>query len=365
MDMMKGSTSFRALRDKYKDFSAPSVEITVGSEKISEKKADIQEIEVELTSGFEASGCVFYVDGAYRVKDTAFDKKIADKLQIGESVKIKLGYISREEVFRGYISQVEYQHGTEEDDYRIRVECMDIKGLLMKTRRMEFFTQKSADAVVKAILGETPVSSYLAGKEIDSCKEEEVPLRSHMMTDYEVIVEQAEKQGYEFFIIQGKAYFRKRQKVTSALMTMGPAQGILNARFSMSAQPLVKKIEIRSIDPESGKQIKGEAALSGTFGKGSGYKKLLGDSRQVFYEPGVQDAAEAKARAQARMDQISQRFGELECECVGIPELSPGRFVEVDELSSQADRKYYITYVRHVLSEDGYRTYIRAGVNSL
>ena len=30
MDMMKGSTSFRALRDKYKDFSAPSVEITVG-----------------------------------------------------------------------------------------------------------------------------------------------------------------------------------------------------------------------------------------------------------------------------------------------------------------------------------------------
>lgn len=39
MDMMKGSTSFRALRDKYKDFSAPSVEITVGSEKLSEKKA--------------------------------------------------------------------------------------------------------------------------------------------------------------------------------------------------------------------------------------------------------------------------------------------------------------------------------------
>ena len=56
MDMMKGSTSFRALRDKYKDFSAPSVEITVGSEKLSEKKADIQEIEVELTSGFAASG---------------------------------------------------------------------------------------------------------------------------------------------------------------------------------------------------------------------------------------------------------------------------------------------------------------------
>ena len=60
-----------------------------------------------------------------------------------------------------------------------------------------------------------------------------------------------------------------------------------------------------------------------------------------------------------------QQFGELECECVGIPELAPGRFVEVEELSSQADRKYYITYVRHVLDEDGYRTYLKAGVNSL
>ena len=70
-------------------------------------------------------------------------------------------------------------------------------------------------------------------------------------------------------------------------------------------------------------------------------------------------------RAKARMEDICQQFGELECECVGIPELAPGRFVEVEELSSQADRKYYITYVRHVLDEDGYRTYLKAGVNSL
>ena len=227
---------------------------------------------------------------------------------------------------------------------------------------MEFFTQKSADAVVKAILSEQPVSSYLSGKEIDTCPEE-VPLRSHMMTDYELITEQANKQGYEFFILQGKAYFRKRQKVTSSIMKLSPLQGILKARLSFSGQQLVKKIEIRSIDENSGKQIKGEASIQGSFGSGS--KKMMGNSRQVFYEPGVKDASEAAKRAKARMEDICQQFGELECECVGIPELAPGRFVEVEELSSQADRKYYITYVRHVLDEDGYRTYLKAGVNSL
>ena len=270
MDLMKGSTSFRSLRKKYDDFSAPSVEVTVGSTKlVSGAGADIFDLELELTSGFEASGCVFYIDGAYDEKNTDF-KKFTDKIQIGESVEIALGYVRRESVFKGYINEVEYQYGMEDDRNRIRVECMDAKGLLMKTRRMEIFTQKSADAVVKAILGETPVSSYISGKEIDSCKEEEVPLRSHMMTDYDLIVEQAQKQGFEFFILQGKAYFRKKQKVTSTILTLSPGQGILRARLSLSGQQLVKKIEIRSIDETNGKQIKGEAALSGTFGKGSG-----------------------------------------------------------------------------------------------
>ena len=154
---------------------------------------------------------------------------IRDRIQIGESVEIALGYVRRESVFKGYINEVEYQYGMEDDRNRIRVECMDAKGLLMKTRRMEIFTQKSADAVVKAILGETPVSSYISGKEIDSCKEEEVPLRSHMMTDYDLIVEQAQKQGFEFFILQGKAYFRKKQKVTSTILMLSPGQGILRA----------------------------------------------------------------------------------------------------------------------------------------
>ena len=61
---------------------------------------------------------------------------------------------------------------------------------------------------------------------------------------------------------QGKAYFRKKQKVTSTILTLSPGQGILRARLSLSGQQLVKKIEIRSIDETNGKQIKGEAALS-------------------------------------------------------------------------------------------------------
>ncbi|MBR5509404.1 MAG: hypothetical protein IKV59_05070 [Lachnospiraceae bacterium] len=365
MDLMSTTASFSSLAGKYDNFSAPAVEVKVGSTKLmSGKNLDIIEVDIELTCGYEASGCVFVVAGAYDVEKTDFSDDVSS-IQIGEKVEVSVGYVRTEMVFKGYINRIDYEYGMGDADIRIRVECMDAKGLLMKNRRLEFFAEKSPDAVVKKILSESPVSSYLSGKEVDSCPEDEIPLRSHMMTDYDLIVEQASKLGYEFFIIQGKVYFREKQKVTSSIMKLSPQNGILGARFTVSGQQLVKKIEVRSIDENSGTQISGEAVISGKFSQGSSGNMLLGSSKQVYYEPGVKDATEAKKRAQARIDAIADQFGELECECVGIPELAPGRFVEVERLSSQADRKYYIRYVRHIVDESGYRTYLKAGVNSL
>ena len=197
------------------------------------------------------------------------------------------------------------------------------------------------------------------------CPKEEVPFRCHMMTDYEVVVEQASKQGFEFFIIQGKAYFRKKKKVTSSMMKLSPQNGIISARLSLSGQQLVKKIEVRSIDEESGKQIKGSANVSGKFSKGTSAKMMIGNSTQVFYEPAVKDANEAKKRAAARAEAIENQFGEMEVECVGIPEIIPGRFIDIQQLSSQANKKYYVQYVKHQIDESGYRTYFKAGVSSL
>ena len=365
MDLMNTTTSFKALAKKYDNFSAPAVEITVGSTKLmSGKDLDISQVEIELTSGYEASGCSFVLSGVYDIEKTNFSRDISS-VQIGEKVEVAIGYVRLESVFKGYINQIDYNYGIDSEDFEIRVECMDAKGLLMKNRRLEFFKEKSADAVVKSILSESPVNRYLSGKEIDMCPKDDIPLRSHMMTDYELIVEQASKLGYEFFIIQGKAYFRKKQKAKSNLIKLSPQNGIIGAKLSLSGQQLVKKIEVRSIDEETGKQIKGLANVSGKFSQGSSGNMMLGTSTQVFYEPGVKDASEAKKRATARAEAIADQFGELECECVGIPEIIPGRFISIEQLSAQANRKYYVRYVRHEIDEEGYRTYFKAGVSSL
>ena len=365
MDLMSVSSSYRELVSKYNHFGAPTVELLVGTKKlVSSASLHITELEVELTSGYEASGCSFLIEGAYEEKNTNFSSE-TEVLQIGEKIEVMLGYIRTETVFRGYINRVEYEFGGLNSGYGIRVECMDAKGILMKTRRLEVFSQKKADALVGAILGEQPVSSYLWGKEIDRCPDLEPAFRSNMRTDYEIIREQAEKLGYEFFILQGKAYFRKKEKSGSPIMTLTPKEGLISAKLDLSGDGLVKEIEVRAIDEESGKLISGKAVSTGSFSKGSSGSRLLGQSRQVYYEAGIRDAKEAKDRAKARMDASQEQFGVLECECIGIPELAPGRYVQVKKLSKTADRTYYIIFVRHRLDAAGYHTFIKGRIKSL
>lgn len=362
---MSVTTSFKKLQKKYGNFNAPTIEVEVGSTKlIAGKKLQITQLEVELTSGYEASGASFVVAGCYEGKKTDFSDAV-DKIQIGEKISISAGYIKTEEIFIGYINQIDYCLGTSAEIASIRVECMDAKGLLMKNRRLEFFDKKKPGDLVREILMDKPVGSYLTGIDISAGPQEDVPLRTNMQTDYDIIVEQANKQGFEFFIVQGKAYFRERRKVTSTIMSIDLGDGLFSARLSLSGQSLVKSVEVRSIDENNGKLVNGKANISGSFSQGSSASKMLGSSKQVFYEAGVADNAEAMRRAEARVETMAENFGTIECECLGIPEIGPGRYIQVNKLSKVMNQKYYITYVRHTIDDSGFHTVFRGGLKSL
>ena len=104
MNLMSATTDFKSLVKKYDNFNAPAVEITVGSTKLmSGKDLDIVSVEIELTSGYEASGCVFVIAGAYDVEKTDFSTDIS-AVQIGEKVEVSIGYVRKEAVFNGYVN---------------------------------------------------------------------------------------------------------------------------------------------------------------------------------------------------------------------------------------------------------------------
>lgn len=361
-NLMSGVANFAALKTKYNNFEVPDLEVIVGTDKlIAGLELIITELNVDLTCGFEASGCDFAIGYCYDVEKDDFIPQITSKLSIGSKVEVLLGYgDDLTSVFSGYIDTVsfEFNKGTASV---IHVNCMDAKGLLMKNRRLEAFKETKTDAVVKSLLSEQPVSAFLTGKTVDPCAKEEVPLRTGMKTDYDIIVEQAQKMGFEFFIIQGRAYFTRAEKVTAPIMTITPEFPLTECEVSFSVNKMSETVEVRSINQENGEMISGKAKISlSQHLMADDADKLYKGTTQVYYEAGVDSASEASKRARVRMNAAKANYGSLALTLKGLPELVSGRFIKLDKFAGVVDGKYYITSVTHSFTNEGYFTTVHA-----
>lgn len=366
MDLMTASTGYQQLKSKYQDFRAPTARVLVDGTDIGESlKTGFSRISADLTCGYAASGISFDVAGEYDYEQSAFAPKGAAKvLQLGARVELQLGYIVTETVFSGLVAEVRYEF--EEDEVpRIHVECMDAKCLLMKTQRLEIRSETKITPVVNALLGEQPVSTYLTGRTVKLEEAEGPPLPFNMESDYDFLVRQAQYTGCEFFIFAGQAYFRRQPESASPVMTLEPGQGIARASLSLRGAPLVQTVTVVGVDPTSDNPVSGSAAASGTFGKGSGPNRMLAGTQRTYFDPRTASAKDAATRAKVLLGGIQQQFGQITCQCIGLPELVPGRWIKIKGLMPEADTNFYITDVRHVYSQNGFTTTFDARISSL
>ncbi|MEG1125990.1 MAG: contractile injection system protein, VgrG/Pvc8 family [Oscillospiraceae bacterium] len=366
MDLMTQSTSYKLLKAKYNDFAATTVKIKVdGTEILGQKDVRITNLTVDLTCEYPASGCSFDLTGEYEPNHTDFKSDGSEKaLQLGAKVEIELGYIKTEKVFSGLIVQVEYQFNTE-DTPIIHVECMDAKCLLMKTQRMRLLCDKKVQDIISDILKDKPVNDYLSGKSVKVPNDAQQQLDQKMESDYDFIVRHGQFYGCEFFIFNGKAYFRKSPAAAMPIMQLSPGEGLLSANFRMQGQELVEKVHVIGIDPKNDKWIASNSLnLAKQSVKATAKKMIKGTERQYF-DPSVTTTSLAEMRARAIMDGIKSSFGVLEAQCIGLPEIVPGRQIKIKGLCTAADRSYYVTNVHHSYGQNGFETSLEARVDSL
>ena len=366
MDLMTATSTYSALETKYQGFQAPTAYIIVdGVNLCRQLKTRFVNITADLSAGYDASGISFDVMGEYAAGKTEFNSSGAAKvLQLGAKVELELGYVSTEKVFSGLITEVAYNFEPDSEPC-IHVECMDAKCLLMKMQRLEIRSEKKIAPLVNALLGAAPVNGYLDGKTVTLTETEREPLQFNMDSDYDFLVRQAQYMGCEFFILAGKAYFREPPLAATPLITLEPEQGILSASLSLRAAPLVKKVTVVGVDPESDKAVSGSASSTGKYGTGSGASKMLSGTERTYFDPRATSAKDAGDRAKVLMRGIEQQFGVLNCTCLGLPEIVPGRWISLKGLAPQLTGKFYIVQVRHVYSPSGFTTEFEARTNSL
>ncbi len=367
MDLMTQSVSFTALKRKYRGFTAPALRIKVDGTEIIEKcAAVVQNVEVTLTVESQASGCSFDIMCAYDPSKSAFSKKSAVPLmQLGAKISLELGYIETVEVFSGLVAEVEYIWDQYSAPY-VHVECLDAKSLLIKQRRLRLFVGKSADEMIKELIEPPPFSSYISGKSIEKVNEKLEFVSAAAESDFQFITHWTKYMGYEFFIIQGKVYFRKRPASSSAYLTLSPnAGGITSAGLSLRGSGLYEKTVVNGIDPANNKAISGEAKLSGKYSKGQTASKMFSGSVKNVFDPYAVSAQLATERAKVIMREIESSFGIVTCRCIGLPEICPGRTIELKEMGEDLSRKCYVVNVRHTYDDTGFYSAFEARINGL
>lgn len=362
---------FETLKKKYNLFERPIAVLRMADKDMGgDKGYPISDVEIDLTSGYEASVAEFSLYQVYNKETESFEVSAAVKKSIvpGAKAEIALGYGTMAElIFVGIVTRVSYRY--EQDEIPcIRISAMDVKGVMMAGSYSRQLTAVSYSAAVKEILEKSAYadmqgSGVIRGIRVTDTPDQPGPApadgaavtdRSVEMaaeSDYEFVVKAARRYNYEFYTECGIVLFRKPKADRDIRIVINPGCGLYRFDISYDVTGLINKVTVRATDPGRAKvissQVKNRAALPGRT------KALLKGSEKVYIDVSADSREETGYRADSLMEDISYRYGSLECEVQGLPEYLPGYFVEVSGVGKGADNLFYITRAVHRLSKDG------------
>lgn len=360
------------IKEKYDNFAFPVVRVMVNDKDVCENTGlAISDVEIELSSGYEASTATFVIYNSFDRNSSEFlIKETRNFIMLGQKVEIAVGYSGKTTlVFKGFLSRVNFFY-PEADIPGIRITAMDVKGIMMANSHSRQLTATCYSDAVREILSSGIYQSLGYNDIYDrNLSIEDTPDKSEQGTadkksvrtiefvgesDYEFIVKAAKKYNYEFFVLCGRVIFRKAKSDDEILTVLTPKGGLIktvDVQYDMTG--LIETVSARGMDAGSGKLIKASAKASNKISQGGRAKSYIRGTEKVYIDPTITSVSEAQSRAQSLMEDISYRYGTLECTLIGFPELKPGCFISLSGLGEPLENDFYIVSVTHILDGSG------------
>ena len=383
--------TFSNLKQTYESFREPKVVVYIdGTELNRDQTIAVTDVEVELTSGYEASIATVFLSGAYDAESRSFEiSKTKKFMYMGSMVVIYMGYATVvREVFRGFIAKVHFivpeDNGAEYP--RVELTCMDVKGLMMANRHSKKLKAKYFSDAVKEVLDnytifterdsegnlfmETTIDSTPdkpSGADAAGGDNQTSDRRVEMVeeSDYDFLVKAARRYNFDFFAVGKTLYFIEAKKNTTPLIVLKPNTGVMNIDVGYDMTGLVKEVVVRNIDMSQGKYIGDKKKNSSKFSLGNKAKQMIEKQSLVYIDPTTDSKEEAGYRASYLLETTSYRLGSVVAEVLGMPEIIPGRFVTLESFGTPLNNNFYLTNVKHQFVDGKYRTVLEGCANSI
>jgi len=354
-DLMSATYSNKELSNKYGNFLIPAYKIKVsGTDLVATMKLDVEEMVITLSLK-AASSAVIKLANLYEEKSQSFKSDVKSKFKLGTVVEIEIGYLSETTmVFKGYVAGL----GVEFEEYPLLViQLMDARRLMMARGKKHLLheVKNYSDAFKTVMSNYSSLCTPVVDPTSDNLKK---PL-AQTTNDYHFVTRELIEKGKadrEFFLLGDKAYFREPAKVTAPIMKVKYARELLS--FSVMSGYLDMKVVVSGYDPEAQETVSATVAAKS---KDSQSAVISSPPEIYFVDPDADSQEKAKIRANA----IAERELNMTCsgngKLVGLPEVVPGRFLEVESLDSMVNKKYYITEVVHTIDTESFTTTFEIG----
>lgn len=354
-DLMTDTCTYDSLVNKYGNFHVPAARLYVdGSDVVQELSLDILSLEISLSMQ-DASTAVIRMNGAYNPEERSFDSRIKNKFKLGTIVEVGIGYVSEiQKVLKGYVAVLGAEFG---QSTCLVVTVADVRRLMMigGVHHVLYDVSNYSDAV-ETILGGY---SKLCKAEVDATNDQLDRPLSQRSTDYDFITRELIAGGRcerEFLVVGDKAYFREPCKEKTSICSLELGREL--REFQVESAYVDIQVDVTGYNQQEQNIVTASATAKSTEAQSS---VLTNTPIHNIVDPEAvtQDKADMRAQTYARRRIAAGQKGKGVC--VGLPELVPGRFVEVVMLEGMANKKYYINHVTHKIGKEGFVTEFEAG----
>lgn len=341
-----------SLAAEYGQFRVPAVKVKLGGRDAAEELGcRIEKVMVNLMRR-DMSAADIEIWDCYNMESGTLDEALKAGMSPGAKVEVEMGYGSGlTKVFDGYIEEASLDI-TVRDACRVRLRAGDVIGLMRGNTRSRIFRGTSHSAVFSEIMEDY---SWICGSSADSTPElQEEEAWWQQGNDYDFIVDLlagVHNPEYEFYVDRGTAYFKKMQEEDGPVISLAPGDGMED--FHITWKYLNKKIQVQGISGSHERYLGENQASGSVLWTGAG----AGTEFRAIPQADTQEKADALASAIGQRHICGSR--ELSAAMVGLPQLIPGRIVEIKGMDSWINGNYMIAEAKHEIGEDGYKTMVK------
>ncbi|MGE5372254.1 MAG: phage late control D family protein [Solirubrobacterales bacterium] len=365
-ELKSSKHTYTQLADTYGNFLAPAFKIMVDGHDLLREGLVIEHLSVD-TSVEKADSFSCVITNVFEPIRRAWlmDQKGNEKkyIEIGKEVEIQMGYKDKLKViFYGHVTSMRY-NATPTEAPQIILGGMDYSFNIMKGQKSRSWSKKKHSDIVKQ-LAPSNISAKVDDTEVVLNIVEQV-----RETDYQFLSRLADFHQYEFFFSGKKMYFRKPHQSKTPVVTLEWGKSLFQASVNADLGDQIGAVEVHGWDHIKKEPIKAKNAPVKPLGllarTGQWFlKKVLGKEVVENFYTQASSAQEAEKMATAIINKRSMQLVLGNAECIGLPEVRAGRYIQFAGLG-KLNNVYYITNASHTIDQSGYFTHITIGGNDL